>query len=614
MSRFQQKMSRRKFLISVGAGFIWIAAACGRKKATPTATSIPPTQVPSQAPTTVPTRPAVTLTPTTAPSPTATPTTAPSSTATVAQKGLDTIYINGKVITVDAKDTIAQAVAVKDGLIQAVGTTEDIRRLASQNTEVVDLKNALMTPGMVDPHNHVQVMGLINAEYIPLLKPRVVNIADMQKVIAEELKKIPAGQWLQGYYFHLDEMHPPTRQELDAASPRHPVWIMHQSGHIGSGNSLALKAANITAATRDPVGGIIERDAKGEPDGVLYNHSAMDLLRVKIPPKAGGSSARDYIRTSQPLLAAVGVTTFYDNYVRGSDNINAYLDADRNKEMILRGAIYPVLEYEPELERMLKLEKYKGAMMRLAGFKLQLDGSAETAYCHEAHKGIRWDVPRWDPKVYKKVVRGLHEAGFQICTHCVGDAATDLALDAYEEAMKAAPRPDPRHRIEHCVLCTATAVKRMKDLGVLVSDSAAFLSSNGEYYIDHFGAERAKRVMVAREWWDAGVSVSINSDNPTTPWYAPQMTMFSAISRRLYTGNVLNQGQALTRLEALRAHTYNAAYAGFEEKIKGSIEPGKLADFVIWKEDFLTKTLTMENTQQGLIAMTIIAGKTVFKA
>jgi len=250
--------------------------------------------------------------------------------------------------------------------------------------------------------------------------------------------------------------------------------------------------------------------------------------------------------------------------------------------------------------------------MRFAGFKFLLDGQPLMAYCHQPHNGVRWDTPTWEPQSFKDAVRALHDTGLQICVHCAGDAAVDLTLDAYEEAMNANPRPDPRHRLEHAILTTPQATQRIKDLGVVVSTQPQFIRVGGDHYTKVFGEERTRRVIVTREWLEAGIPLALSSDAPTTPWITPQVTLFGAVQRITFSNEVLGPDQALTIQEALRAHTMAAAYAGFEENSKGSIEVGKLADLAVWSED--PYTAPVQRLWQIPIEMTLVGGEIVHQA
>ena len=506
-----------------------------------------------------------------------TPTAPPSAAA-------DMVLVGGKVMTVDPGDTIAQAVAVKEGVIQAVGSDESIGALVGEKTKVIDLAGRVMTPGLIDVHNHLQVWGLLQGHYVALMPPEVRTMDDLRRLLADAIAQTPEGEWVQGYFLAVGRL--PNRQDLDPVSPRHPVWVIQQGGHYGTANSLALQMAGVTASTPDPVGGVIERDANGEPTGLFYNHRSMDLLR-KAAPLPTLEDIRRNIVTGQQVFAALGVTTFHDNNVRGVDTVGTYLNTDREGKMLIRGQVFYTLEWPGDLDRALKeVEYYQGkGFMRFAGFKFLLDGQFLMAYCHEPHNGTRWDTPTWDPQRFKDAVRALHDTGLQICVHCVGDAAVDLTLDAYEEAMNANPRPDPRHRIEHCILSRPQSTQRIKDLGVVVSTQPQFIRLGGDGWSDIVGPERAKRGIVTREWLDAGVPLAISSDSPTSPWITPVVTLFGAVTRITISNQRHEPQQSMTVQEALRAHTMTAAYAGFEEDIKGSIEPGKLADLVVWRKD-----------------------------
>mgnify|MGYP001046026785 CR=1 FL=1 len=553
------------------------------------------------------------------------PTAAPVTPVASPEQAADMVLLNGKIITVDPADTIAQAVAVKDGLIQAVGSDEVIRALVGEKTKPMDLGGRVVTPGLVDPHNHLQVLGLLQGFYVPLLPPEVKTIDDMRAKLAEVIAQKPEGEWVQAYFLVVGDRLP-NRHDLDPISPKNPVWVIQQGGHYGSANSLALQIAGITADTPNPVGGVIERDANGEPTGVFYNHRAMDVLRLHIP-RPTPEMVRDNIAYAQPVFASSGVTTFHDNNVRGVDTVGAYFDTDREGKMLIRGQVHYTLEWPGDLERALKeVEYYEGnGFMRFAGFKFLLDGQARMAYCHEPHNGVRWDTPTWEPQSFKDAVRALHDTGLQICVHCVGDAAVDLTLDAYEEAMNANPRPDPRHRIEHAVLSTPQATQRIKDLGVVVSTQPQFIRLGGDQFAKLYGEERARRVMVTREWLEAGVPLALSSDAPTGPWITPQVTLGGAVARLTFSNQSYEPEQCLTIQEALRAHTMVAAYAGFEEDVKGSIEPGKLADLAVWQRDPYTafeelsgKPFDGEKVISTIgslkIDMTMVGGEIIYQA
>jgi len=599
-----EQATRRDFLKALGLSLGALAGAgvaCGRggKTAVPAATqaAAPSTQLPAALP---PTQVAA------APVPAATATSLP------AGEVADLVLLGGKVITVDPADAIVQAVAVRGGRIQAIGTDDQIRAMVGPATQAIDLKGRAVTPGMIDAHCHLQIQGLMNTWYVPFLPPEVKTMADLRNKLAEVVARTQKGEWIQGYFLAVTEGGLPNKQDLDPVSPEHPVWIMQQGGHYGSCNSVALRIAGITAATPDPTGGVIERDALGEATGVFYNHRAMDMLRRSAPTYTL-DMVRENIQSTQPLFAACGVTSFHDNNVRGVETVAAYQAAGSQGDMILRGAVYYTLEWPSDVDRALKQIDYSegGEMVRFVGFKFLLDGQAKMAYCHEPHNGVRWDLPTWEPKSFKEAVRALHDTGLQISVHCIGDAAVDLTLDAYEEAMNANPRPDPRHRIEHVIITTPEATRRMRDLGVVACAQPQFLRLTVDGYASTFGTERSRRAIVTREWLENGVHLALGSDAPTTPWYSPAITLLGAVARPTISGKPHEPGQELTMQEALRAHTMGSAYALHEESVKGSIEVGKLADLAVWGEDPLTAT--PQQLYDIPVDLTLVGGKVIYQ-
>ena len=545
------------------------------------------------------------MTPVVTIAPVAAPTLAPGTFA-------DTVLVNGKVVVMDAADTIVQALSIKDDRILQTGTNDKIRALAGPNTKTIDLRGRVLTPGLIDPHIHLRVMGLQNKFFVPFLPPEVKTIPEMQTKLAQVAAKTPKGEWIVGYYVALGGANViPSKEDLDKAALEHPVFMMHQGGHYATTNSLGLKITDVTAKTESPAGGIIEKDAKGEPTGRLFNHRAMNVVRGKIPPYSPEMVKASIIETLA-LLAACGVTSFQDNNVYGEEDINSYFEIARQGKMSLHGSCYYTLEWPADVQTALKLKPTDELNMKFGGFKFLLDGQATTAYCHEPHNGTRWNMSTWQTASYKQVVRALHDTGLQICVHCGGDAAVDMALDAFEEAMKANPRPDPRHRIEHAVLTTPQATKRIKDLGVVVSTNPTFIRMSGDVYLALFGEKRSQeRGIVTREWLDAGIPVTIGSDAPTTAWYSPQATLAAATARMTLTNKVIGANQVMTIKEALRAHTITAAYAGFEEKIKGSLEPGKLADVAVWTQD--PYTMMPEQLFTSTVDLTMVGGKIVYQ-
>lgn len=523
----------------------------------------------------------------------------------------DLIMKGGKVFTVDPSNSIKDAIAIKDGLIHATGTDHDIEALAGASTQVIELKGRSVTPGFIDPHIHFRVWGLQNVYYIPFLPPDVKDIASLQRALADALKGRPEGEWTMCYYLGLADKTIPEKEDLDPVSSNHPVFLMHIGGHWATANSVALQIAKVTASTPSPEGGIIEKK-DGELTGVLYNHRAMDVVRA-YAPKIDGNLVKQAILETQKAFAACGVTSFHDNNIRDLNDILAYQELTQEGKLFLRNDLYLTLEWPSDIEKIDQVQVIQNNVTRFAGYKFLIDGQGPTAYCHEPHNGVEWRLPTWDPQMFKDTIRTLHDTGLQVCVHTIGDAAADLTLEAYEAAMNANPRSDPRHRIEHAILTTAQATQKMKDLGVVVSTQPAFIYLFGEGWEGLFGTERMKRILVTREWMEAGVHVAIGSDAPSTPLYNPAATLAGAMSRVTIKQKPIGADQIMTFEEALRAHTYEGAYASHQENVKGTLEAGKFADLVVWKDD-PGKLRIGDLAQVKTVDMTMVGGRVVHQA
>jgi predicted amidohydrolase YtcJ len=590
MSR-HPSLSRRDFLKLAGAGLgATVLASC---KKTVDLTELPGTIVTS-APGAVAT--ALPLAPVT-----------PFPPGTVA----DTILAGGRVMTVDAANSISEAIAIKGNQVLGVGSDQAIRTLAGSATKVIELNGRTVTPGFIDPHLHFSVVGLQNKYYTPFMPPEVKDIPSLQSSLAEFLKSRQPGEWVMAYYLVLTDKMIPSKEDLDPVSSANPVFLMHIGGHWGTANSVAMQIAGISNSTASPQGGIIEK-VDGEVTGVFYNHRAMDLVRRFAPPVTD-AQVRQAILDTQNVFASVGVTSFHDNNIRDLESIKAYQELSRQGELFLRNELYMTLEWPEDMEHVAQLQPLDNGMTHFAGYKFLIDGQGPTAYCHEAHNGVEWRLPTWDPQEYKDAIKSLHDTGLQICVHCIGDAATDLTLEAYEAAMNANPRSDPRHRIEHAVITTPQATQKMKDLGVVVSTQPAFIYLFGEGWKNIFTPSQLERVLVTREWLDAGVHVAIGSDAPSMPLYSPQTTLAGTMTRTTAKGNQMGADQVFNFTQALRAHTYEGAYAAHKENVLGTLEAGKLADLVVWPDDpaglspaDLVKFTTVD--------LTMVDGKVVYQA
>ncbi len=525
----------------------------------------------------------------------------------------DTILVNGNIVTIDSKRTITKALAIKDGIILQVGDEQTIRSMAGETTQVIDLSGRTVTPGLNDAHCHLSACGLIGTTYVDVSWPAINTIEQMQDKVKEKIAKTPEGEWIIGSGWVTFGGRYPNKYDLDPVSPKHPVMLINMGGHMAVVNSLALEMAGVTAKTKDPGNGRFMREDNGEPNGTVMNHPAMDFFRRLWPPELlNVKSYETSILNPQAKFASMGVTSFQDNYARDMDRMQAYFDVARRGEMTIRGQVMNVLEYIQELKgRIDAIEamQYESDYMHFAGAKFQADGALEASYTHEPHNGIAWNIPIWKPNDLNEAVKAFHDAGYQVAIHTGGDAAVDMALDAFENAMKKNPRPDPRHRIEHSVLNTDKALQRQKDLGVIISTQPTIISAFADALIRTWGEERTQRIIPTRTWLDMGIPIALSSDAPSMPWWDPQSTLQASILRYSFTGKPISLDQALTIEEAIYAHTMGSAYADFAEDKKGSLEPGKYADLIVWHDN--PYTAPNEEIRNLTVDLTMVGGKVV---
>lgn len=528
----------------------------------------------------------------------------------------DLILVNGNIITIDAKRTTAQALAIKNGLILYVGDDQTVHGLAGESTQVIDLMGRTATPGLIDAHCHLSACGMLGTVYVDVSWPKVFTVEDMQAKVAERIAVTPEGEWVVGSGWVTFGGEYPTKHDLDPVSPKHPVMLINQGGHMAVVNSLALEMAGVTAKTPDPGNGRFLREANNEPNGLVMNHPAMDVFRRLWPPDMLNVQVyENTILNPQSVFASMGVTSFQDVYARDMDRMQAYFNVARRGEMTIRGQVMNVLEYIQELNgRIAAIEamRYESDYMHFAGAKFQVDGALEASYTNEPHNGIAWNIPIWKPRDLKEAVRAFHDAGYQVALHTAGDAAVDLALDAIEEAMKRNPRPDPRHRIEHAPLNTNKALQRTKDLGVIISTQPTLIWAFADACERIWGKERAQLMLPFRTWLDMGIPVCLSSDAPSMPWWKPQATLCAALVRQSYSKKPVSPEQALTIEEAMYAHTMAGAYADFAENVKGSLEPGKFADVIVWHDN--PYTAAAEDIVNLKIDLTMVGGKIVYQS
>ena len=532
------------------------------------------------------------------------------------QEKADLVLLNGEIFTADAENHFAQAVAVKDSIIIKVGSNDLIKNYVGDTTTVYNLHGRLVTPGLIDAHNHMVTAGENNSLVLNLMPPRVQSIADLQRLITGEVAQKNDGEWINGQgFFNLTDGRMPNRYDLDEVAPNNPVYIVHLSGHMAVANSLALQIAGVDSSTASPAGGVVEKDSlTGEPTGVLLNHYAMVLVKKFVP----GFSTEEYRQALEPMYEYYhdhGITSIEDVNVGLMNKLMAYKEADSLGALSVRTTAYLTAEVPQTVYTTLPFltadtARYETPMLKFGGYKLLVDGYAPMSYCYEPTNGFTWNMGTWDPDTLKKVVSMIHDAGYQLAIHCIGDHAIDMAIDAIEYAQQKNPRPDPRHRLEHCFIPTQEELQRIKALGIVVSVQPGAFYRSGESYRYIFGEEREARMFPIKTMVEMGIPLAFGSDYPTEPDVDPQLTLQEAIVRKTQKGHEIGPNERIDRMTALKIHTLGSAYANFAEDRLGSIEEGKLADMAVWSGDYFTVPVS---EIKDLTFDAVIIGGTVYK-
>lgn len=533
------------------------------------------------------------------------------------------LYVNGVVITMDASNTVAEAVLVRAGQIEAVGSSEDLVSRIDDDTVVVDLRGRALMPGFIDAHGHFPGSGQ-TVFSVDLNSPPIGRVTDMEGLLGSlsAFAMQRRDGWVVGHGYDdtlLAEKRHPTRDDLDRISTSRPVAIVHVSGHLAVVNTVGLDILGIDESTPDPLGGVIVRDplsADGRrPNGVLEETAAravweytldlgvMDGLRMTT------QAAAEYLSVGVTTASAGGMPTSVAKLLGLLSRLNQFPQ---------RVALFPLFEEVGEalLSEELTLDAFAAGKVSVPRVKIIADGSIQgyTGYLSEPYYSPFKGDPlyRGYPSVPReellRQVSGLYEKRIQVAIHCNGDASIDDGLDAIEAAMKAHPWPDARPLIIHAQMTRLDQIERMAALGVTPS----FFSAHTYYWGDRhaaifMGPGRAANMSPARWALEAGVRFSSHLDTPVTPML-PLQAVWSQISRESTAGVVIGPEQRIDRTSALRAVTIDAAWQVFMDDKIGSIEPGKRADLVVLSDN----PLTAGDVRSIKVDRTVIDGATVY--
>jgi len=416
------------------------------------------------------------------------------------------------------------------------------------------------------------------------------------------------------------DLRPLNRWDLDEIAPNHPVFIQQVSGHWAVVNSRALEVGGVTEETPDPKGGSYGRELQtGRLDGVLYEQAEFAFVyegttgQPPIMPLFSLKERMKGVRLASDRYAAAGLTSVTDALV-SAQSIETYQQAHKSGNLKVRVYLLVAIEYLPQLQALKLKTGFGNEWLRLGGIKILADGAiaGRTAFLTEPYVGTEERgilAVESEEALHEMILKG-HEAGYQVCVHANGDRTIEMALTGFEKALAAVPRKNHRHRLEHCTVINPEILKRIRKNRLLVTPFGSYIYFHGEKMAPHYGLERVARMFAHRSFLDYGIPVSGASDSPCGP-YEPLLAIQSCVTRKSFSGDVLGASQAITIDEAIFLYTLASAYASFEEKIKGSITPGKLADLVVLGED--PRRVNPDEIKDIPVEMTVVGGEIRYK-
>lgn len=553
-----------------------------------------------------------------------------------ATRAPDLVLAHGVVLTVDAQDTVAQAIAIRDGRVLAVGTDAAMLALAGPRTHIIDLHGRTATPGLIDTHAHVADGGLAEVTAIDLSD--ATSVAEIVRRVRARAAQAKPGEWIEGNGWDegkLAEHRYVLASDLDAAAPGNPVWLGHTTGHYGVANGMALRLAKLGPDSKDPPAGTIDRDASGAPTGVL-KESAQDLV-LRLIPEPSAAQWRQGIRHMLDTLHSEGMTAYKDP----DDSLpmwEAYRALLREDELTAHVCVlwHGGSTLASAREALATVRRFPLAPRSLGegrllscGVKIYMDGSgaARTAWSYDEWRRNQTEVehgnygyPLVDPEVYREMVRLLHDAGVPVGTHAIGARAIDWVVDTYAQVLRERPVKGLRHSIIHDNFPTAHAVEAMAamqrqyDAGY-PEMQPPFLWWIGDNYAGNLEPARALALEPFKSLLASGVQWAGGSDFPVTP-IAARYGLWAAATRETLQGSYgrtpFGMAESVDAHAALRAYTASAARQLFLEDRIGTLEPGKEADIAVWDRDFYA--IAASDIRDAKCELTLFHGRVVYDA
>ncbi|WHY66667.1 amidohydrolase [Neobacillus sp. SuZ13] len=528
-----------------------------------------------------------------------------------------TALLNGEVISVNSRNEVFEACLIEDNKIAAVGTTEEIKKRITSSTKVIDLHGRTVLPGLIDAHMHLFLYGN-TLMHLNCKEPSIHSIQELLEKLAGIVQKAKSGQVIRVFGFNelmVEEQRYPTIQELDQLTEEHPIVITRTCGHIGIVNSAALKLADIDAATPDPQGGTIEKDNNGSFTGRLIENA---FLQFNQYVTYSDEELFDALTKAQEQLFAYGITSVHDAGGFDENTFRIMQKASNKKQLKVR--TYAVIASLNDCENFTKNMIKAGVMthtgndfFKIGPAKLFTDGSSTgpTIATREPYTsdGDNYGYLMYTEDELYSILSEAHQNDYQITVHAQGDKAIEQYLGVIERLLDEHPHDDHRHRVEHLGICPPDLQEKARALNVIPILNPSFPYEFGESYIRNYG-ERTDYMYAAKDLMDQGIITAAGSDAPITT-VNPFVGIYTAVARLTRQGTAFGQQQKVSLMNAIRMYTYNAAYASFDEKSKGSIEEGKLADLVILDTSLLNSPI--EKITEIKVDATMLDGEMVYE-
>ncbi len=510
----------------------------------------------------------------------------------------DIILKNAKVITMDARQPAAELVAITGDRISLVAGSDELASAIGATTRVIDCQGKTVVPGFNDAHCHLFsfIRKLLSLDLSP---SSVSSIAGIKEAIRRRVPKTPPGTWLSGTdynEFYLAEKRCPNRWDIDEVAPNHPVVLSHRSLHACVLNSRALSLAGISRETPDPPGGLIDRDlSTGEPNGILFE--MLGYIREKVMPPLSGEELGAGIALANRHYLSYGITSLQEatvsNDYRRWQSIGEFKESGK-----LQSRVYMMLGTQARSQfQEAGLTSGSGdSQMRLGSVKVMLGEATGQAQPPQEELNL--------------LALDCYRSGLQLAFHAIEENTVEAATSALEYADSHLSIAGRRHRIEHCSECPPHLLERLSKLGTVIVTQPPFIYYSGERYLATVAASQLPWLYRIKSPLESGLIVAGSSDSPVVP-NNPLVGMYAAVTRKAESGQVLLPEEAVSPGQALALYTTNAAYASFEEGIKGSITPGKLADIIVLSDD--PARVPPEQIKDIKVEMTILGGEVVWE-